>query len=277
MMKKITFKKKFLLSCFLGFTGILEFLILSSTKLAVTQYTYSSERVPASFDGYKIVQLSDIHCKSFGKDNQKLIDEINALEPDLILITGDSVDSSHQDLSPLENLFRGISNTAPIYVISGNHEFEQDTPYEEFLTLCDTYGIHNLDNQKVTITEGNDAIQLVGIDALNMKAHWDFGFLTRDNPDMFSILLNHYPGQIVYLAQYGYDIILSGHMHGGIIRIPHFGGLIGNKRELFPKYDAGKFTAIDTTMYVSRGLGDARIPRINNRPEIVCITLRHVE
>ena len=165
----MTFKKKFLLSCFLGFTGILGFLILSSTKLAVTQYTYSSERVPASFDGYKIVQLSDIHCKSFGKDNQKLIDEINALEPDLILITGDSVDSSHQDLSPLENLFRGISNTAPIYVISGNHEFEKNAPYNAFLTLCDSYGIHNLDNQKVTITEGEESIQLVGIDGFNTR------------------------------------------------------------------------------------------------------------
>lgn len=277
MVKKKFFRKRLLLTCLVCITGLLISLIFSSKKLEVTHYTYSSNRVPTSFDGYKIVQLSDIHCKSFGNDNQRLIDEINALEPDLILITGDSIDSSHQDLTPLENLFRGISGTAPIYAISGNHEYDENAPYDALMILYETYGIHNLDNQKVTITEGNESIQLVGIDGLNMKAYWDKWFLTQEDLDTFSILLNHYPEQIVYLAQYGYDIILSGHMHGGIIRIPKIGGVIGNKMKLFPTYDAGKYTAITTTMYVSRGLGDARIPRINNRPEIVCITLKHVE
>lgn len=277
MVKRKNFIKKLLVTCLICITGLLSLLIFSSKKLEVTHYTYSSNRVPASFDGYKIVHLSDIHCKSFGKNNQKLIDEINALEPDLILITGDSIDSSHQNLAPLENLFRGINGTAPVYAISGNHEYDENAPYDALMTLYDTYGIHNLDNQKITVTEGNESIQLVGIDGFNMKAYWDKWFLSREEDNTFSILLNHYPGQIVYLAQYGYDIILSGHMHGGIIRIPKLGGLIGNKLELFPTYDAGKYSALDTTMYVSRGLGDARIPRINNRPEIGCITLRHTD
>lgn len=273
MKKKLFIFLTFILLFFV--ISILLILIYLSSKLEVTQYTYSSSRVPESFDGFKIVQLSDIHCKSFGKDNQELIDQINALEPDIILITGDSIDAAHQDLTPLDNLFCGIKDIAPIYAISGNHEFEGNTPYDGLMALYSKYGIYNLDDQKVLFSKEADSIELVGIDGYNMKANWDHWFLERQNPEVFSILLNHYPGQITKLVQYRYDLLLCGHIHGGIIRIPKLGGLLGTDMTLFPEYDGGEYVMADTTMYVSRGIGDARIPRINNCPEIVCITLKH--
>lgn len=252
---------------------LLVLLILLSKPLEVTYFTYSSSRVPESFDEYRIVQLSDIHCKSFGKDNQKLIDQIKQLEPDLILITGDTIDAEHHDFTPLTNLFEGIQDIAPIYAISGNHEYDSGYPYQELKALYEIYGIYNLDDIEVGITRNADTIYLKGIDGINMKANWDTEFLTRKHPENFSILLDHYP-QLSKLVRYEYDIIFSGHIHGGIIRIPFLGGLFGNHKELFPKYDAGAYTAHNTTMYISRGLGDAKIPRINNRPEIVCVTLK---
>ena len=99
--------------------------------------------------------------------------------------------------------------------------------------------------------------------------------MTYKNPDVFSILLNHYANQFPLLPQYGYDLILSGHIHGGIIRLPRIGGLIGNGGSLFPQYDAGSYKIGNSTMIVSRGIGDSVIPRINNNPEIVCITLKY--
>lgn len=247
--------------------------IKSSSKLSVTSYTYKNERVPESFDGYRIVHLSDLHCKSFGANNQVLIDSIADLAPDVILITGDSIDGTHQDLTPLDQLFAGIADIAPIYAISGNHEYDTGAPLSELYDLYSKYGITNLDNQETYLTRGDDIISVKGLDGNTMKAYWDKDFLTRENPDAFSILLNHYPGQLTSVLRYSYDMILAGHLHGGVIRLPFAGGLFGNKGDFFPDYSGGEYRLNHTTLYVSRGIGDTVIPRINNRPEVVCITL----
>lgn len=264
-------KRKLLIIIFVIVILVL-LLIYFSSKLKVTHYNFASERIPEDFDNYKIVHLSDLHCKNFGKNNSDLIKKINSLEPDLILITGDSIDKFHPDITPLENLFKGITDTAPIYSISGNHECDNHELYAQLLKLYQKYDITDLDDSELFISCKDSSIMLKGLSAFQNKLAWDKDFMENKYPETFSILLNHYP-QLYHLGQYEYDIILSGHIHGGVIRIPYLGGLINNDGSLFPEFDAGEFNYWKSTMYVSCGIGDTLIPRINNSPEIVCITL----
>lgn len=266
--------KKMIISIIFVLIFIPVLLILASSGLTTTHYSYESTRVSKDLDGLTIVHLSDIHCKNFGRNNEKLIDAINRLEPDIILITGDSIDIHHQDLTPLENLFAGICRTAPVYAISGNHECVDADLYAQLIALYNKYGITDLDDKEIIFTYGSDSISIKGIGAFENKNRWDNEFMLNKSPEMLSILLDHYP-LLDELGVFGYDMILSGHIHGGIIRLPILGGLFGNDRTLFPEYDSGQYTYARTTMYVSRGIGDTVIPRINNNPEIVCITLRH--
>lgn len=252
---------------------ILLILIFLSADLTTTYYTYESERIPSDFNGLKIVQISDFHCKNFGKNNEKLINTIKELEPDIIFITGDSIDKFHQDLTPLENLFAGIHDIAPIYAISGNHETDDSNLYSQLIGLYAKYGIIDLDDKELVWSKGDSSIYLKGLGAFENKINWDDNFMENKHPEMFSIVLDHYP-QLYSLLIYKYDMILSGHIHGGVIRIPFVGGLLGNKGEFFPEFDGGRYDLIDSTMYVNRGLGDTMIPRINNNPEIICITLK---
>ncbi len=251
-------------------------MIYCSAGLTTTYYEYESSRIPSSFDGFRITVLSDIHCKSFGKNNEKMVEAIKAAEPDLILILGDSVDHWHRnDFSALVSLFSRISSIAPVYAISGNHECANPELYSQLCVLYKQYRIENLDDSEVIFSYQGDSIILKGLGAFENKVHWDKSFLINDHPEAFTILLDHYP-QLNRLASYGYDLLLSGHVHGGIIRLPILGGLIGNDRQLFPEYSAGQYQLLDTTMYVSRGIGNSAIPRINNNPEIVCITLHSI-
>lgn len=265
-------KKHMMLIIFILLFIFLGILIFNSSKLTTTYYDYESERIPESFDGARIVQLSDIHCKSFGKNNEELVLTVNELQPDIIFITGDCIDKKHHDLTSLEQLFSGIRDTAPIYAISGNHECDDANLYGQLIALYNKYGISDLDDKEILWSKGDDSISVKGLGAFEYKLGWDSNFMTRQNEDIFSILLDHYP-QLPHLSQYGYDIILSGHVHGGVIRLPYVGGILGNNGELFPEYDAGEYKLGSSTMYVSRGLGDTVIPRINNNPEVVVITL----
>ena len=265
-------KKHMVLIIFSSLIILLGILFFASSKLTTTYYNYESDRVPESFDGARIVQLSDIHCKRFGKDNEELIRTINAQDPDIILITGDCIDQNHHDLTPLEQLFAGIQDTAPIYAISGNHECDDPNLYGQLIALYNKYGITDLDDKEILWSKGGSSISIKGLGAFENKLNWDNDFMKRQDENVFSILLDHYP-QLNRLAWYGYDIILSGHVHGGVIRLPYVGGLIGNNGDFFPEYDGGEYKIGDSTMYVSRGLGSTVIPRINNNPEVVVITL----
>lgn len=267
-------KKYFIIPIFILLPLVI--LVAASAGLTTTCYTYESARIPEAFDGFRIVVLSDIHCKSFGKNNEKFIRTINDADPNLILILGDNVDSWHKnDLTPLDKLFAGIADTAPIYAVSGNHECANPQLYAQLLTLYEKYSITDLDDSELFFSYQNSSIVLKGLGAFDNKINWDKDFLTNHHPDTFTILLDHYP-QLNRLAAYGYDLILAGHVHGGVIRLPFLGGLIGNDRKLFPEYSEGAYQLFNTTMYVSRGIGDTAIPRINNNPEVVCITLRHL-
>lgn len=241
--------------------------------LVLTRYDYTSSKVPEGFDGYRIVHISDFHCKEFGDRESDLIAMIRNANPDLILFTGDSIDDEHS-LDNYRNLITGIYDVAPIYYVNGNHEYDASAPLAEMKELNEKYQVHDLNDASVVIGHNGDSILLSGLDfRLTMRG-------LRNNIDyanttMFNILLYHGTDKFDGIAPYNYDLVLSGHTHGGIVCLPFIGGIISNQKELFPKYDSGVYTSGLSTLISSRGLGDASIPRFHNPREVVCITLHH--
>ena len=241
--------------------------------LVLTRYDYTSSKVPEGFDGYRIVHISDFHCKEFGDGESDLIAMIRNAEPDLILFTGYSIDDEHS-LDNYRDLITGIYDVAPIYYVNGNHEYDASAPLAEMKELNEKYQVHDLNDASVVIGHNGDSILLSGLDfRLTMRG-------LRNNIDyanttMFNILLYHGTDKFDGIAPYNYDLVLSGHTHGGIVCLPFIGGIISNQKELFPKYDSGVYTSGLSTMISSRGLGDASIPRFHNPREVICITLHH--
>ena len=241
--------------------------------LVLTRYDYTSSKVPEGFDGYRIVHISDFHCKEFGDRESDLIAMIRNAEPDLILFTGDSIDDEHS-LDNYRDLITGIYDVAPIYYVNGNHEYDASAPLAEMKELNEKYQVHDLNDASVVVEHNGDSILLSGLDfRLTMRG-------LRNNIDyanttMFNILLYHGTDKFDGIAPYNYDLVLSGHTHGGIVCLPFIGGIISNQKELFAKYDSGVYTSGLSTMISSRGLGDASIPRFHNPREVICITLHH--
>ena len=201
-----------------------------------------------------------------------MIRAIKECAPDLIVFTGDVVDERHSDITPLKELLEGIYDLAPIYYVSGNHDLMPDAlPMRlEMHQLFQAYGVINLDDQSETLERQGETILLTG---LGWHSNNYASYLEPATQKKFNILFHHGSNYFPGLSQYGYDLILAGHIHGGIVRLPLLGGVFSNEGTLFPTYDAGLFLKNDCTMISSRGLGDARIPRFYNRPEIVSITL----
>ena len=241
--------------------------------LVLTRYDYTSSKVPEGFDGYRIVHISDFHCKEFGDGESDLIAMIRNAEPDLILFTGDSIDDEHS-LDNYRDLITGIYDVAPIYYVNGNHEYDVSAPLAEMKELNEKYQVHDLNDASVVVEHNGDSILLSGLDfRLTMRGLRNN--IDYTNTTMFNILLYHGTDKFDGIAPYNYDLVLSGHTHGGIVCLPFIGGIISNQKELFPKYDSGVYTSGLSTMISSRGLGDASIPRFHNPREVICITLHH--
>ncbi|MBQ6787614.1 MAG: metallophosphoesterase [Lachnospiraceae bacterium] len=239
--------------------------------LITTKYSYTSSKVPESFDGFRITHISDFHCKEFGTQESDLIQAIRDTNPDIIVFTGDSIDDEHT-IDNYSHLLEGIHDLAPIYYINGNHEYDEAAPLKESLELHQKYGVIDLNDKSVTLTRNQDSIMLTGLDfrktMLNLRN--DISYADTSH---FNILLYHGTDKFDGIAPYNYDLVLSGHTHGGIVCLPFIGGIITNQKELFPKYDSGIFTVGHSTMISSRGLGDASVPRFHNPREVISITL----
>lgn len=271
LMKYIKKFKWLLLFCILLSVYII--IGFTRTELEVTEYTYSSTKLPREFDGYKIVHLSDLHHKNFGENQSELIELIKAQEPDLILLTGDIVDKKHTDMSSVENLFKGIEGLAPVYCVTGNHELDPQASnqYYKLRVLMDKYGVIDIDDDFAKITEGDSSIFIHG---QKFRSYYVTDYLPKADAGTFNILMYHCSDYFDLISDYGYDIILSGHSHGGIVRLPFVGGVFGNSGDYFPDYAGGVFKKDNCTLFANRGLGDAKIPRFYNPPEIISITLK---
>lgn len=254
------------------------FLIKDSREdLEISRYEVASQKLPESFDGFKIVQLSDLHGAEFGEDGMELVEKVKELEPDIIALTGDFV-TDEGDLAAVEKLAARLVKLCPVYFISGNHEFGSGLAVK-VRNILERAGVKYLSNEYLTISRGEDGILLGGVEDplayADMLSPDELAQKMNDAaPDAFKILLGHRNYWMTEYPELPVDLIFCGHAHGGLIRIPGVGGLIGTDRRLFPDFDAGQFNNGRYTLIVSRGLGNSvPIPRIFNRPEIVCVEL----
>ena len=254
------------------------FLIKDSREdLEISRYEVASQKLPESFDGFKIVQLSDLHGAEFGEDGMGLVEKVEELEPDIIALTGDFV-TDEGDLAAVEKLAARLTELCPVYFISGNHEFGSGLAVK-VRNILERAGVKYLSNEYLTISRGEDGILLGGVEDplayADMLSPDELAQKMNDAaPDAFKILLGHRNYWMTEYPELPVDLIFCGHAHGGLIRIPGVGGLIGTDRRLFPDFDAGEYNNGRYTLIVSRGLGNSvSIPRIFNRPEIVCVEL----
>lgn len=248
-------------------------------RLTVTAVLVEDEKIPAGFGGYRILQISDLHGQTFGKDQSRLLAKIQKLAPHLIVITGDFMDQKTMDLAALEDLTGDLLKVAPVYVVSGNHE---GGPLgAKLLQLMEKRGARVMRNEAVTLTHAGDELLLAGLsDPVLQPGDYREAVMvlsqeTMDTP--YRILLAHRPEFLPDYAEASWNLIFSGHAHGGQFRLPGIGGLVAPGQGFFPSWDAGLQEEGETLMMVSRGLGNSIIPqRLGNPPELVLVTLRHL-
>lgn len=258
-------------------------ILWANTALEITEYIITGDRIPEGFSGFRIVQISDLHNTEFGDGNEKLINMIEKAQPDIIVITGDMMDSRRSNATKAREFAEAAMEIAPVYYVPGNHE-ARTKKYKPLKKSLVGLGVTLLEDSKVTISAGSDSITLMGVldpgfrkDNMTTDSASAIGSAImgmQEDSDGFTVLLSHRPELFDVYASAGVDLVFTGHAHGGQIRLPFVGGLLAPNQGLFPKYDAGLFVAGDTRMIVSRGLGNSLFPlRVNNRPEIVVVQL----
>ena len=261
--------------------------VLSTYALAVSHYSVLSDRLTASI---RIVQLSDLHNVEFGDRNERLTRKVAEQEPDLILITGDLLNLSEERTDIAEELIAGLSDIAPVYVSFGNHEVGYERDYGADLRAVYTAaGATVLEFDWEDVEVNGQTLRLGGLYGYCLpeelektgearKSECDFLRDFQDTED-YTVLLCHMPvSWIQYgsLESWNVDCILTGHVHGGQVRLPWIGGLWAPDQGWFPGRECGLYWSTDgqRVMVLSRGLGNTeRPPRLNNIPEILALDL----
>lgn len=252
-------------------------------RLEMVHYDISSPKIPKDFDGFKILQISDYHCDAV----PGIISEVHCEMPDIIVSTGDLADDEGS-FKPAIRLCEQLLKIAPMYAVTGNHDVWR-TDYIRFEKALTDTGVRTLHNERTEISRGNAVIGICGIDDPLTNDETHLGTALKNSLSQipaytgYDILLFHRANMFDIIKHHGFDLVLSGHMHGGQIRLPNGRGVVAPKSSwtgkasvLFPKYVGGRYKCGKTEMIVNRGLGNPMIvPRIFNRPEITVITLRH--
>lgn len=263
---------------------------LNLNILQVSKYTINSSKLPKEFDGFKIVHLSDLHLKEHGKNNYKLIRKIDSIKPDIIVVTGDMVCKWNNNFSVVIKLMENLVEKYTVYYCLGNHEMEQKLSDSENLKKrLQNLGVILLSDQYIDILKGKDKIRFYGMDfkkKMNVKnideivrpeyyniMEKAFGKLDEAK---YNILLAHDALNYKLYDKFGFDLVFSGHVHGGVIRI--FGkGLLSPRKSFFPKYSGGVSAGDNGKIVVSSGLGDHTLKiRLFNLPEVVVVTLKNM-
>lgn len=256
----------------------------SNMTVGISEYTVGIEALPDEFDGFRIAQISDLHNKC----NLPVERALAKCNPDIVVMTGDMVSSWDRDFYEFLQLASNISDKYPTYFIVGNHE--QMLPHDVCASLVANladHGVVVLDNSSIAIERADAKISLHGLwfhlryyrdkndektaDYIVQKKTLDT--ILGKAPSGVNIMLAHNPVYFDAYEQWGADLVLAGHMHGGVVRIPGYGGLLSPEKEFFPKYDAGRFEKDAATMLVSRGIGNSIGIRVFNQPEIIVTDL----
>lgn len=271
-------RKLIILSVLLTTVIVLSVWIIWSNKsIVITEITVSNSSIPEAFDGFTIVQISDLHNTSFGENNSNLISELKSTKPDIIVITGDLIDANKTNVTLSADFCSKAVNIAPVYFVPGNHEAGAAKEYKVLKEKMIAAGVVVLEEDFHIIEKENHKICIAGIRDPGFLPDFSSKLekLMVETKEYYTVLLSHRPELIYEYECYGADLVLAGHAHGGQFRVPFIGGLWAPGQGAFPDYDAGLYKRGHTSMIVSRGLGNSRFPfRVNNRPEIVVVVLK---
>ncbi len=251
------------------------------TRLKTVIYTVDTEKLTHSV---RLALITDLHACSYGNEQETLINAIDKQDPDVVLLGGDIFDDAIS-YDNAEVLLKVISKKYPCYYVTGNHEYWSND-ISRILDIVQSYGIAVLDGAVETLDIRGQFINICGVDDPEAKEYTgtNYGILeqlkkigTASENGYYTVLLAHRPELVNTYLKYGFDIILSGHAHGGQWRIPGLlNGLLAPNQGFLPKYAGGRYDFNSRTMIVSRGLAreTTRIPRIFNRPELVFVNLK---
>ena len=273
------------------FVAVLIISYIENRKLVVTRYQIRNEKLPAAFDGFQIVHLSDLHNACFGEQNEQLLHRIKEENPDIIVVTGDMfVGKPGKDVTFAADTLNMLCEIAPVYFSMGNHALRvslyRDTYGDMWELFCNRLSpkINLLFDDTAVIHKEKACIYLHG---LNLTPELYQRFIKTPMPEdyldslfgvcddsKYHIFMAHNPDYFSDYATWGADLTFSGHVHGGMIRLPFLGGALSPMIHFFPKYDKGLFKNSNKYMILSGGLGNHTFKfRVNNLPEIVSVTL----
>lgn len=252
--------------------------LLEPLRFQVTQTVLVCEDLPPAFDGFRVVQISDLHGRTFGEDRQELYRAVTEAAPDIIAITGDFA----EDAAVAADLCAPLCAIAPTYFVSGNHE-QRKTDYAAFCAALTHCGAHIMDNERADILRGGASITLAGLcDPTFLPTPILYGSYDTQYEEIlramafdaedFVLLLAHRPEYFETYCNQQVDLVLTGHTHGGMVRLPLIGALYAPGQGFFPRYGAGLYRQNDTVLYVSRGLGGSF--RVLNPPQLCVLELR---
>lgn len=291
--------------------------LIERKLIGITRYEISSERLPANGNKLRFILLADLHNSTFGKQNERLVRQIEELGPDYILVAGDMINKK-EAVYPgnAYDLLEKLAKKYMIYYAYGNHEQRMEqygdkdflnsatkngkpayssldteklyTTWVEFKDKLEALGVIFLDNESVSVEQAGYRFCLTGISISHsyferyntpeMEEEYLKALINADKIDDYHILIAHNPFYFQSYVKWGADLVVSGHFHGGMVRLPGVGGMISPQAKFFPKYDGGLYEENDKYMIVSRGLGSHSImPRLFNVPELVSIEIRGKE
>lgn len=259
-------------------TGLFSY--YQNNKLDLSTYTITSQKIAGA--GLKIVQLSDLHSKEFAENQHRLVNKVKAVKPDIITFTGDLIDQKRYDENAALSLMKQLVAIAPTYYVTGNHEYWSGR-FQQLEQGLKAANIKILHNQKEELHLNGTRFIIAGVDdpavsgeeaAVTIASELEETLAGVTEQD-FILLLSHRPELFSLYEKHDIDLVLSGHAHGGQVRIPFVGGLAAPDQGLLPKYTAGIYEKDGTKMIVNRGLGNSIIPqRLFNTPEIVEINIK---
>lgn len=264
-----------IIAVFLGLCSGL--VIYQNNQLEKSFYQVKSNKV---VDNIRIVCISDMHMKEFGVGNERLVNEISRLSPDIIAIVGDmNMESRPDDYDCVVSLVKKLNEVAPVYYSLGNHEidamlFKDSKIYDDIKKA----GIKIMNNETETVDIGGTQVDIIGLTQNPLEFN-DYGkkFFDKamESDDNFKLVLNHYPENFLgVLDDYNIDLALAGHAHGGQVRLPFIGGLYSADQGFFPELCNGYHEIGNSKLVITRGLGKSGImPRVNNKPEIMVVDI----
>ncbi|MEG1887058.1 MAG: metallophosphoesterase [Oscillospiraceae bacterium] len=282
--------KKSIMTVFVVVMVVILFFVYSNTHISIHRYLIQDEKISSEFDGYRIAVITDLHSAEFGKNNKKLCKKLENQHPDAVLMAGDMINSTDEEFGVFYNFAKTVAAEYETYYIFGNHELIlSDKLREEIVNKVSALGIKVLDNEKVTLKKNGESINLYGM-WFNLRYYRDATDITDDEYNFtkmqmqkilgdadtkeYNILLTHNPVYFDAYADWHADLVISGHMHGGMVRIPFKGGVFSPEKDRFPKYDIGLFENKNCRMIVSGGLGNGISGfRFNNCPDLTIIDL----